>query len=255
MNLDKVLHISTYAGRILLENGAEIYRVEDTIVRICKAYGVNNVDSFATPTGIIVSVADEFKTSSIVKRIKVRRVDLDKIHLINDLCRNINSRNIPIDEFYDKLVEINNKPTYPLWISIFFAAIASGSFAVLFGGTYNDFIGAFIIGLIIKAISIKFTQASINDFFINFIGGAITAFVALLLSNMHIISNIDKTIIGAIMLLVPGIAITNAIRDIIAGDYLAGLTKCAEALMIAVAIAAGTGTILSLWSKIIGGLF
>lgn len=255
MNLDKILHISTYAGTILLESGAEIYRVEDTIIRICNAYGIKNVDSFATPTGIIVSVTDEFKTSSIVKRIKVRGVDLNKIHLINDLCRNINSDNISLDEFYDKLSIINKKPTYPLWISIFFAAIAAGSFAVIYGGNSRDFLGAFFIGLIIKTISIKFSQASINAFFINFTGGAITSIVALILNNLHIISNIDKTIIGSIMLLVPGLAITNAIRDIIAGDYLTGLTKCAEALMIAISIAAGTGIILSIWSKIIGGVF
>ena len=255
MNLNKLLHIATYAGRILLENGAEIYRVEETIVRICNAYGIENTDSFVTPTGIVVSLSDNNETISIVKRIKKREVNLNKIDKVNDLARKIVTENISLDDFYDKLEKIYNEPEYNDKTLMLFAGLSAACYSFILGGHIYDFISAFIIGILIKMISLIFKRLSINEFFINFIGGSITALLALIFYSINHNVNIDKTIIGAIMLLVPGLAITNAVRDIIAGDFLAGLTKAAEAFIVAIAIASGSGIILSFWINTFGGAF
>lgn len=255
MYLNKILHVATFAGQIILENGGETYRVEETIWRICDAYGVHFADSFVTPTGIMVSVCDEnHYTTTLVKRVKNRTVNLQKIHLVNDLSRNINVKNYTVDEFLRELNKIEKTERYNNYLTILFAAISASSFCVLMGGSLRDLFITFIIGLLVKTFAVFSGELNINDFFINSLGGALSAFLALLSVKYGLGENMDKIIIGAVMLLVPGLAITNAIRDTIAGDLVSGLTRAAEAFFIAIAIAVGTGGVLSFWFKVYGGI-
>lgn len=253
MNINKILKVSTFAGKILLESGAETYRVEETICRICSSFGIESPDSFVTPTGIMVSVSHDDHITSLVKRVKSRNVDLNKIDKVNALSRQLSYSPIYIDDFYKLLKEIDKGNEYPKALIIIFAAIAAGTFSILFDGDIKDFIAACIVGSCIKIFASTLQRFSINEFFINCIGGAIAAFLSITIYSLGLGNHVDKTIIGAIMLLVPGLAITNAIRDTIAGDYLSGLTKASEAFLIAIAIAIGTGSILSLWIHTLGG--
>ena len=252
--MNYILQIATFAGQIILENGGETYRVEETIWRICKSFGAEEADSFVMPTGIMTSIVHNGETYSITKRVSKRTVDLDKIDKVNALARNINTYNLTPAEFKVKLQEINNGERYSNLITIFFASLGAGSFTILFGGNHKDLIAAFLIGVIIKLIVNKGDKLQLNPFFTNFIASAVTAILAILLFKLNIASNLDTTIIGSFMLLVPGLAITNAIRDTIAGDLVSGLTRAAEAFLVAISIAAGSGTILSLWISNIGGL-
>lgn len=246
MNLNKLLKVSTLAGKILLESGAETYRVEETIVRICLAFGAENAESFVIPTGIIVTITHNDEVSTLVRRITSRGVDLNKIDKINNLSRKIQNSSMSIDDFNRELCIINMNYKYKLITNLIWSSITAGSFALLFGGDFLDFCGAFIIGAIIKIIALSCQKLNINEFFINSLCGGITALIAMLLIKINLGENLDKIIIGSIMLLVPGLTITNAIRDTIAGDFLSGLTKGAEAFLIAVSIAVGTGAVLSL---------
>ncbi|KOC31220.1 threonine/serine exporter family protein, partial [Clostridium botulinum] len=103
------------------------------------------------------------------------------------------------------------------------------------------------IGAIIKFICILLNSIKINEFFINSLGGAIASLLAIISINLNIGQNKDKIIIGSIMLLVPGLVITNAIRDTLAGDLVSGISRTVEAFFIAVAIATGSGIIIKLW--------
>lgn len=253
MDMNKLLHVSTYAGRIMLESGAETYRVEETVCRICYSFGVDEADSFVTPTGIMVSICHDNNTYSLINRVKSRSVDLNKIDRINDLSRTLQSEPMDLSDILKLLKEIDNGERYSFPVTLAFSALSAGSFSILFGGHFNDFIAATFIGFIIKLLTSKFQKLSINEFFTNCIGGAVTALLTLLFVILGFNINIDKTIIGSIMLLVPGLAITNAIRDTIAGDFLAGLTKAAEAFLIAISIAVGTGAVLSFWINALGG--
>ncbi|MGL5245764.1 MAG: threonine/serine exporter family protein, partial [Sarcina sp.] len=231
------------------------YRVEETICRICHAYGVHYADSFVTPTGIMVSISDESHyTSTLVKRVKSRTVDLQKIHMVNDLSRSLLSNDFTVDEFYEALIAINHTNRYSNFLTILFSALSASAFAALFGANLNDCLASFFVGMIIKLFTIKAESLNLNGFFINSIGGAIAAFSTLIFCNYGLGSNLDTIIIGSIMLLVPGLAITNAIRDTIAGDLVSGLTRAAEAFLTAVAIAVGTGIVLSFWITYIGGI-
>lgn len=247
MDLNKLLNISTLAGKIMLESGAETYRVEETIVRIGLSFGIDDAESFVTPTGIITSLTKDSTTVTLVRRITSRGVDLNKIDLINNLSRQVQAQSMTVDELNTELINISQSDRYSAALTLFSSCAAAGCFALMFGGNIKDFFAAFIIGACIKIVSAVCQKLDINSFFINSLGGGLCAILAIILMKLNICANLDKTIIGSIMLLVPGLTITNAIRDTIAGDLLSGITKAAEAFLVAISIAVGTGAILSLF--------
>lgn len=256
MDVNKIISIATEAGCVMLQNGGETYRVEETISRICDAYLIKNSDSYVTPTGIMVSATDIYGHNiSIVKRIKNRTIDLEKISQVNDLSRSIKSKGMTADEFLEQLRRIAKEPRYGYKITILASSFIAAFFTLIFGGSYGDFIASFFIGGIIQSTTIYASKLNINSFFINIIGGMISSILAILFVTIGISSNIDKIIIGSIMLLVPGIAITNAIRDTIAGDLVAGMARSVEAMLIAVGIAVGSGIVISFWFLYGGGFF
>ncbi|BCZ46298.1 membrane protein [Clostridium gelidum] len=247
MDLNKLIKISTLAGKIMLESGAETYRVEETISRICIAYGAHTADSFVIPTGIMVTITHYDEVATLVKRITSRGVDLNKIDAINDLSRRVQTETIDLCDFNKELIKISTEPRYSPTITLLCSSISAGCFSIMFGGTVKDFFAASLIGAIIKIVMIIFQKLNINEFFVNSFCGGLCAILAIMLLKLNLCSNLDKTIIGSIMLLVPGLIITNAIRDTIAGDFLSGITKASEAFLIAVSIAVGTGGILSIF--------
>ena len=252
--MNEILQVATFAGQIILESGGETYRVEDTILIICKTFGAEQAESFVTPTGIMTSIFHKGEIYSLTKRVVSRTVDLNKIDKVNDLSRNILSRNLTVDQFKEELIKINEGERYSSMVTLFFSAFGAGSCAILFGGTIKDMFSAFIIGLLIRLITLKGNELRINFFFINVISGALTAILAVILQKLGLASGIHQTIIGSIMLLVPGLAITNAIRDTIAGDLVSGLTRAAEAFFIAISVAVGTGAGLSICMRFLGGI-
>ncbi len=247
MDLNKLIKISTLAGKIMLESGAETYRVEETISRICIAYGAHTADSFVIPTGIMVTITYYDEVATLVKRITSRGVDLNKIDAVNDLSRKIQLESIDLCDLNKDLIKISNEPRYSAFITLLCSSIAAGCFSIMFGGDLKDFFSTCLIGAIIKIVMIIFQKLNINEFFVNSFCGGLCAILAVIFLKLNLCSNLDKTIIGSIMLLVPGLIITNAIRDTIAGDFLSGITKASEAFLIAVSIAVGTGAILSIF--------
>ncbi len=243
MKASKVLEVATYAGRIILENGGETYRVEDTVCRICEAYGFE-AQCFATITGIISSVKNKDGIPvSLTERITTRTTNLDKIHKINAVAREIS--NFSTDELMALFRRIDNGSIYSE-IKVFIAhCLGAASFAGMFGGTPRDFMGAFIIGGLIYFLKALSEKMELNPYLMYSAGGCLASVSAILFSRIDLITSVDTTTIGSIMLLVPGMAITNAIRDIIAGDLVAGMARGAEALIIATCLATGSGIALS----------
>jgi len=247
--LNKTLEVATYAGKMILENGGETYRSEDIVVRICESYGYS-ASCFAVLSGIMVSITDKDKTLSAVIRIKSRTINLEKVHQLNDLARNAN--NYDCFEFLEKLKKIDKTPRYSVLINLLAYSLTGSAFAVLFGGTSKDFFGTLPIGIAVYLLSYSFSKYELNGIFVNTFGGAISAFLAYYFQSLGWVDNTDKVIIGSIMILVPGIALTNGIRDIIAGDYMTGMSRGLEALLVATSLAIGTGFAISLY---VGGVF
>ena len=254
MEINEILEVANYAGKIMLESGAEAYRVEETMNRICISLGVESASSYATPTVIISSVSHNKSIKSLVERISNRSVNMQKIDKVNDLARKISTDNITLEELRKKLKEIDEEKRYSNKTTILFSALGAFAFVFLFGGSLRDAIAAFLIGLAVKFISIKCDNIGMNSFFNTSISAGILALLAIISIKINLANDMDKVIIGSLMLLVPGLAITNAIRDIVAGDLVSGLVRTAEAFLTAIAVAIGTGIVLSFWISVFGGI-
>jgi uncharacterized membrane protein YjjP (DUF1212 family) len=245
--------VSLYAGEIMLKNGGETYRVEETMCYILKSAGITHAESFVTPTGIFMSSdsPEDKNPYSVIKRIRDRKINLQKVSEVNNLSRQMSEGIVSFDNAMDILRDIDKNQGYSRILKAVSACVLASSFTLLLGGTIKDFIPAFIISLAVQWTVFSLEKSSFSYFLTNIAGGFVSAFGAIMFARLGFGNSIDKTIIGAIMTLVPGVAITNAIRDSISGDLISGTARAAEAILVAVAIASGVGIALKIWIDII----
>lgn len=243
----KTIHMAMTAGRIMLESSAETYRVEDTIMRLCSVNRcVDYVDVFVIPTGIFLTIGYGDDAMTYIKRTKLQAIDLNKINLVNDFSRSFINSNMSIDDAMVILEEIDKSEPYSNIVRSLFGGFAGGFSALLFGGLLSDFIWAFVISMAVVYINYVFLdRVSLIGFVKQFIVSAIGTIFSLLVIKFNLAANLDMIITGFIMPLVPGFMITNATRDTISGDFLAGLSRGSEAVMSALSIASGVGIVLN----------
>ena len=253
VEIDRILNFAAEAGRIMLKCGGEIYRVEETVERICKSFGVEEAEVFATPTTVLASVYRNKKIHSIVKRINERSTDLNMMMQVNCLSRTLAYENLSIDECEKRLKEISKKDRYSRAKNLISAGIIAASFSILFGGGVIDLVASFVAGVLTKVVTVFLEGRSLNEFFVNIIGAGFIALISILFFEMGIIGTMDYIVAGVIMLLVPGFALTNALRDILDGQLVAGTAKLSEVLFIGTSIAIGMYVVLNWYLK--GGLF
>lgn len=241
-----ILEVSSFAGKILLENGAEIFRVEQTARHICRIYGLEHCECFATPTAIMISIiGKDGEVHSVVRRITKRSVNLKKVALINEFSRGLSSGSSSFEQIKTDLKRIDELPGYPLWFMILTAAVGTAAFTLVFGGSQPDFCWGFLTGGLVHLLVTAMAARSSGPFLTNLIGGGGCALFARVLAHF---GGGDWWIItiSALMLLVPGMLMTNAFRDLAVGDILSGLSRAAEALCIAVSLAGGSAFVIFL---------
>ncbi|WP_449538180.1 threonine/serine exporter family protein [Ferdinandcohnia sp. Marseille-Q9671] len=242
----EIVEICLLAGKIMLESGAETYRVEDTMNRMAAAFGLLTSHSYVTPTAIIFSTGDTEPTNLI--RINDRSTDLEKVVLVNGISRKITSGEVTIEQANTQLKELSKKDlSYPVWIQILASALASGCFTIMFLGTWTDFIPACVAGGVGFAFFIYLHRLVKIKFFAEFMASFLIGTVAYLFIISGVGAELDKIIIGSVMPLVPGLLITNAVRDLIAGHLISGISKGAEAFLTAFAIGTGIAVVLAIF--------
>ena len=246
MEQEKILDIAVRAGSSLLRFGAEIYRAEDTTNRICQSYGLP-CDAFALPTGLFVSVEGEKGISTICKRISSRSVDLSKIAQLNDLSRRIEIYKPEYEVVIKELDRISGHGSYPKAIIIICFALTAFVYALLFGGKLSDALAALGVGTLLGFLRLVFSKGSSFPFIEYFVGGLTAGLLSSVAATFIPNTNAYVVIIGAVTNMLPGVALTNGIRDLLYGDSVSGLARLGEALMVVAVIAAGTGIGLTLW--------
>ncbi|OLS01682.1 threonine/serine exporter family protein [Tissierella creatinophila] len=249
-DVQKLSTLAIFAGKTMLSNGAETYRVEDTINRICSSKeNIKEVDSFVTQSGFFLTLEYEGEIFTYLKRVKDVGINLNKINLVNDFSRQFVNQDISLEKGMKTLDEINNIPGYPKYLKILGGSYVSGFFSLMYGGSPQDFLPSFIASFISLIILDKLSKFNLTFFIDRFIGAFLSSLLAIFAVKLGIGVNLDKIIIGSIMYLVPGVSITNSIRDTMSGDSLSGLSKGIEAILSALAIAFGVGIVLNLKSK------
>lgn len=242
-----VMKICLLAGKILLQNGAETYRVEDTMLRIAAAFGITKCDSFVIPTGIIFSIETEKDDQTKLVRVSHRTTDLLKVTQVNRVSRDITEGKLSTADAYTLLQEIESAPfSFSLKLQWLAAALASACFVIMFNGSWQDFLPAFVTGglgflsflAIHSLVSIKFVS--------EFLASIVIGFASYVFVRLGFGFEIDKIIIGSVMPLVPGLLITNAVRDLMAGHLVSSLSKGAEAFLTALAIGSGIAIVFTI---------
>lgn len=243
MEQERITRVCLLAGKIMLQSGAETYRVEDTMIRIAQAYGVENAQTHATPTAIMF--AEDMTSPTNFVRIDARATDLDKVSKVNSISRHISAGNLTVKEAREKLLEVEeNNERFPKWLQILAAGFASGCFTIMFQGSWYEFLPAIIVGIIGYYSMLSFHEILKIRFFAEFLASVFLALAAFLMILINPGLDLDKIIIGSVMPLVPGLLITNAVRDLMAGHLVSGMTKATEAILTALAIGAGVVVVL-----------
>ncbi|TCT16798.1 uncharacterized membrane protein YjjP (DUF1212 family) [Natranaerovirga pectinivora] len=257
MNHKLLFNTALLAGELMLRNGAETYRVEDTINRILSLSHFKVIESFVTPTGIFSTLDDpSIEMITFVKRVSNRKINLSKVVETNDISRKLCTDQISLESAYEQLQMVKASKPYNNLIMISAVALASGFFTIVFGGHFFDFIVSVINGIAIASIQIFLKKYKVSRFFLDLSSSFILAILTIIfVQYIPIGNNLDVIIIGSIMPLVPGVAITNAIRDTIQGDLVSGVSRAVEALIVAISIAVGVGIGLSVFSAFLGGVF
>ena len=250
---NEAIKFSIMAGEIMLASGAETSRVEDTMLRLLEKCGLDEPESFATTTGVFVTALKDSKPITMLKRVKNRANNFEKVALANEISRKFVSGEITIIEGIKALKDIKARSEYPIIVRMSGAAAASFCFAAMFGGNIWDSTAALLAAFLMQLPCLLLEKWGIVAALRNITGGAFAALFALTFINLGLGNTLDFIIIGGIMPLVPGVSLTNAIRDILEGDLLSGSARILDAFLIAVSIAAGVGVVLQMWFNFFGG--
>lgn len=243
MDLQLLIKTAMSAGELMLCSGAETYRVEDTMYHILKtADNLEMSEVLVVMTGITASVKVKGeKVVTLVKRVESRENNLSRVVSVNDISRRYCGGELSLQAAYEELNSLKKKEYRRLSYSIATAAVCVG-FSLFFGGGIWEVVSSLIVGAFlafcIEAVRDLKVHAFIEDVFSSMGIAMASAVMKIMLGGRM---DIDIVIISCIMPLVPGMAITNAARDTLRGDYLSGIARMLEAFIKAAGIAIGIG--------------
>ena len=245
INVSNLMKVIKLAAQIILENGGETYRAEETIEFIGSSFDVQEIESIATPTGFYITIfVDGEDNYTLVKRIHKRTIDLHKINDVNKVSRQLSEHSITLDEALARLQEINSCADSEVKYPVMYLGLSSAFFTVLFGGRVLEFFAALFAGIMISIVSRHLKKFHSHQFFSSIFSGLIIAYIAIFVTFFAKTGGYNHIIVGCMKPLLPGLAMTNAIRDTIRGDLISGMTRAAEALLVATSLAAGAGIVI-----------
>ena len=239
-DMDRVIDVLMLAGTLLLESGSEIHRVEDTMIRIAHSQGIDDCNALAMPVAIFFSIENANITR--MKRILRTNYNIEKVCDVNQISRQLVSGHINLEEAYQALIQLKQKavPYTNLQLTIA-ATLSAPFFSIMFGGNFYDAIGAGIATVFAYAFSLVVEKYVRIPFATAFAAAFVFGFLAHIWSRYSgFPSNTDLIIAGCVMPFVPGIAMTNAVRDLMNNHLNSGMSKLFETLLITLALGAGT---------------
>lgn len=249
----EIMEIAMRAGHILLENGAEISRVEETIDRICRHYGIQSANSFVLSNGIFSTMGNQREEFfARVQHIPVSGAHLNRVAAVNQLSREIEEGKHTIADLEWCLDDIENMPGKRNIVQIMASAVGSGAFCLFFGGDLLDSAAAFLSGMLLY-VYILYGGYRLSRLVEHILGGALVTFLCMVFYHLGLGHNVSSMIIGSVIPMIPGVAFTNAIRDLTDGDYIAGSVRMMDTALVVLGIALGVGMMFTAYYRITGG--
>lgn len=251
----EILALAVETGDALLRNGAEVYRVEDTVMHILEAYQIENFDVYVLSNGIFASAnEDRDDACSMIRHVPLGKTHLGRIAALNQLSREICSQECSLRDAWLRLEECKTIPTNRSIVEIFFCGMGCSCFCYLFGGQPLDAVIAFFCGMLLQLVLRRLARRKNSKFITNILGSALVTLLSLFVFSFGLPIFYDKVIIGSIMPLVPGMALTTSIRDFFNGDYLSGAIHMIDAILTSFCIAVGVGAIITFYQILTGGV-
>jgi len=234
--LTDVMQVATEAGHIMLENGAEIFRVEETMERITRHYGIDTGHFFVLSNGILTSGGNRY---SNVEFIPFKGAQLEKVVAVNRLSREIEKGGCSIQDARERLADIRNMKSKPFLEQVMGSAVGSGAFCAIFGGSLLDCAASFVTGLLLYVFVLLVSRRGMSKIVTNILGSILATSLSVVFMNIGFGEHPGNMIIGSLIPLIPGVPFTNGIRDLANEDYIAGSTRMIDALTVFFCIASG----------------
>lgn len=255
MQNTSALELSFQMGEVLLKNGAEISRVQETMERVARAYEIDTFDVYVLTNAIFATGVEQgVEHAARLKHIPSTTIHFGRIQAVNQLSREIAEGRHSVEEAFAILEEVRAIPYSRLPLAVVACAVGSACFSYLFGGTWRDALVAFVCGIVLELYLYWTGKRGLSKFLTNLSSSALVTLcgAALLLCGLG--DNLDKIIIGSIIRLVPGVALTTSIRDFFNGDYLSGAIRLLDALLVGGCIAVGVGVVVRIVWLLAGGV-
>ncbi len=229
------------AGRLIMENGGETYRVEETITRMGKAFGLDRVESFAVPSGLFISYRKtDGETETSVTRVRKGSRRLSRVDEVNAVSRRVERKELTCEETLRLLQEIETSPNRISNPMLLVAAAASGAgFTGMFGGSVVDMLISGVTAGLVEALAHLLERLNLKDMMSTLLGSLCSALLPMLFFYFTGIGAVEPIVAGALMPLLPGLAMTNAVQDALRGDMVSGLSHGLSAVLTAVLVAGG----------------
>lgn len=240
MDYKLLLDTAVTTGELMLENGAETYRVEDTMHRMLSLSSLQTAEVFVTMTGFVATLDDPaIHSMTVVRRITSRGTNLDMIDKLNTLSRRLCTGELKLTQAAAEVQALKNRPVRPRPF-LLATTVVTAAFALTYGGTLQESLASAIVGFFMALCLYGCRRLRVQSFLATLLSAAVISVLAS--SFFHLFQaagRLDAVIIASIMPLVPGVAITNAVFDTLNGDYLSGTARTLEAFVTAAAVAMG----------------
>ena len=235
-------------GQYMLQSGGEVSRVEDSIRRLCLAFGAERADVFTITSSIVVTVySHQFGALTQTRRVTGQQYNMHRLELLNQLCRRICAEQLSVEETNGALSEILRSPQYSFPVQLMSYALVSASFSLFFGGSAMDAVASGVVGVLLKCLDRMIRSTEANAFLSALLCSCLGGLLAGLAVRVGAGDNVDMISIGNIMLLIPGLALTNSLRDMFSGNTISGMMRFIEAVLLAMVIACGFALVAGLF--------
>ena len=238
--MQKILTCVMDIGEQMLISGAEVNRVEESIIRMSHALGAERIEIFIITASMVATIYDKDGNCwSQTRRINSLGNDFEKIHRLNKLSRMICQQKPSAEIIREELNKALDTKSYPFWMELSAYAVIAACFAIFFGGGVAEALVSLVIGAVTCLLITASEKIISNKIFSKFLSSLAATLLAYVAFHLGLVNKIDAVIIGNIMTLIPGIGLTNAFRDLFTGDSITGILRTTEAALTALAIAAG----------------
>ena len=229
------------AGRLIMENGGETYRVEETITRMGHAFGFTEVESFAVPSGIFISYRKgDGSIETAVKRVRRKGTDLTRVDAVNAVSRRMEAESLSCAEVMALLREIETRPPKITLLGLTAAvAISSAGWAAMFGGGAMDSVTSCVVAFLCQGLAFVLDRAGMRSFVSTLFGSFLGTILPMIFHLCTGLLQVEAAVAACLMPMLPGLAMTNAVQDTLRGDMVSGISSATNAVLTASMIAGG----------------